>query len=105
MDVHPEQPRDLGLEPTIGDQLRLADALRLIERAEPEELRQVARLLAQQAFVTHPAAIRYLTREAGRHLRAAMGVRPMGSPPDGQPLAELLVAGAAGEEGGAAPCP
>jgi hypothetical protein len=95
MDRHPEGPRDPGLEPTIGDHLRLTDALRMIERADLEELRSVAKLLAQQAFVTHPAAIRYLSREAARNLAESFGRRP-----DGSALVELLLKGAVGESPG-----
>lgn len=92
MDRHPEQPRDRGLEPTIGDHMRLTEALRMIERADLEELRAVAKLLAQQAFVTHPAAIRYLSREAARNLAGGLGEGP-----DGSALVELLLKGATGE--------
>jgi hypothetical protein len=95
---HPERSGDGGLEPTVGDQLRLADALRLIERAGLEELRQIAQLLARQAFVTHPAAIRYLGREAAANLGRGMG----GSLERGEELVALLLAGGAGEEPGTA---
>lgn len=48
------------LEPTIGDQLRYRDALQAIAKASDDELHKVVELLAYQAFVVHPAAIRYM---------------------------------------------
>lgn len=90
---HPEQPRDAGLEPTVGEQLRLAEALQLIERAGTDDLRQIARLLAQQALMVQPAAIRYLSREAARNLGGGWRGGEAGAE-----LLELLLAGATGEE-------
>lgn len=89
---HPEQAREAGLEPTVGEQLRLAEALQLIERAGANDLRQIARLLARQALVVQPAAIRYLSREAARNLGGGWRGGEASAA-----LLESLLAGAAGE--------
>lgn len=65
---HPEHSGVSGLEPTVGEQLRLHEALQLIERASEPELRHLCRLWAQQVLVTHPAALRWLAREAAANL-------------------------------------
>ena len=66
--AHPERGRDDGLEPTVGEQLRLAQFLNALEKANEDELRQIARAMAQQVLVTFPSAMRFLAREAARNL-------------------------------------
>jgi hypothetical protein len=61
---HPEQSRDAGIEPTIGEELRYREFMLLVERASEEQLRQLIPGMARQLLVTYPAAIRWLTRLA-----------------------------------------
>lgn len=65
---HPELQGDSGLEPTVGEQLRLGEFLNALERASEQELRQLCRAMAQQVLITYPSAMRYLAREAARNL-------------------------------------
>ena len=68
-DPHPEcAGRDPGFEPTVGEQLRLAEFVTQLERIGEEELRALCRQLATLVLVTHPAAMRWLAREAARNL-------------------------------------
>lgn len=57
----------------MGEELRLGEFLRTLERASEEDLRAMCRLMARQVLVVYPAAIRYLAREAARNLA---GVQP-----------------------------
>jgi hypothetical protein len=66
--VHPERGQDDGLEPTVGEQLRLAEFLKALEKANEAELREISKQMAQQILVVYPAAIRYLSREAARNM-------------------------------------
>ena len=66
--VHPEIGGDSGMEPTVGEQLRLREAWQAIDQAGTEELRQLCRLLSQQVLVTMPAAMRWLAKEAASNL-------------------------------------
>jgi len=68
---HPEQQGDRGLEPTVGEQLRLGEFLKALEQASEQELRQMCRVMAQQVLITYPSAMRYLAREAARNLSGA----------------------------------
>jgi len=65
---HPEVGSDLSFEPTVGEHLRLAEFSNALDRANESELRQIAKLMAQQVLVTYPAAMRYLANEAARNL-------------------------------------
>ncbi len=65
---HPEIEEGNPLEPTIGEQLRLADFNNKLERLDRAELLEIAKLLAKQALVTQPSAIRFLAREAAQNL-------------------------------------
>lgn len=73
--IHPERAQDNGLEPTVGEQLRLGEFLKGLERANEGELRELCRHMAQQVLVVYPAAIRFLVREAAKN-------------PSGQPWSE-----------------
>jgi phenylacetate-coenzyme A ligase PaaK-like adenylate-forming protein len=66
--THPERERDNGLEPTVGEQLRLAQFVNALDKANEDELRQIAKQMAQQVLVTYPSALRFLAREAARNL-------------------------------------
>ena len=66
--AHPERGPDDGLEPTVGEQLRLAQFLNALDKANEAELREIARAMAQQVLVTFPSAMRFLAREAARNL-------------------------------------
>ena len=65
---HPEVEEGNPLEPTIGEQLRLADFNNKLEKLDRAELLEIAKLLARQALVTQPSAIRFLAREAAQNL-------------------------------------
>lgn len=65
---HPEGGFDSSLEPTVGEHLRLAEFINALDRANESELRQIAKLMAQQVLVTYPAAMRFLASEAAKNL-------------------------------------
>lgn len=65
---HPERGIDDGLEPTVGEQLRLAQFVNALDKANEDELREIAKQMAQQVLVTYPSALRFLAREAARNL-------------------------------------
>lgn len=65
---HPEGGPELSFEPTVGEHLRLAEFTNALDRANEDELRQIAKLMAQQVLVTYPAAMRFLATEAARNL-------------------------------------
>lgn len=66
--LHPERAQDNGLEPTVGEQLRLGEFLKLLEKATESELREICKQMAQQVLVVYPSAMRYLAREAAANL-------------------------------------
>jgi len=68
MKDHPEVKVLNTLEPTVGEQLRLVEFNKKLDQANEVELREIAKLLAKQAMVMQPAAIRYLAREAAQNL-------------------------------------
>jgi len=65
---HPESLGMQAIEPSVGDLLRLRAFLDGLEKAGEEDLREICRSMAQQVFVTHPAVVRYLSREAASAL-------------------------------------
>ena len=67
---HPEVDNQNPLEPTVGEQLRFAEFSKQLEKLDREELLEIARLLAKQALVMQPSAIRYLAKEAAQNLVA-----------------------------------
>lgn len=68
MPVHPEGGDEGGFEPTIGEELRLAEFLKGLDKANEDELRTIAKQMAQQILVVYPSAMRWLAREAARNL-------------------------------------
>lgn len=64
---HPERAQDNGLEPTVGEQLRLGAFLKALEKASEADLREICKQMAQQVLVVYPAAIRFLVREAANN--------------------------------------
>ena len=67
--AHPERERDNGLEPTVGDQLRLREFLLGLDKASEAELRELCGMMARQVMLVYPAAVRFLAREAARNLQ------------------------------------
>ncbi len=67
-EMHPERGVDNGLEPTVGEHMRLAQFLQALEKANEAELREISRKMAEQVLVVYPSALRYLAREAARNL-------------------------------------
>lgn len=67
---HPEVDNQNPLEPTVGEQLRFTEFSKQLEKLDREELLEIARLLAKQALVMQPSAIRFLAREAAQNLGA-----------------------------------
>jgi hypothetical protein len=65
---HPERERDNGLEPTVGEHMRLAKFLQMLDKANEAELREISRKMAEQVMVVYPSALRYLAREAASNL-------------------------------------
>ena len=65
---HPEAVTENVIEPTVGEQLRLAEFNKKIEKLDRLELLEITQMLAKQALVTHPSVIRYLAHEAARNL-------------------------------------
>lgn len=68
---HPERGKDNGLEATVGDHVRLGQFVNMLDRASESELREIAKTMARQVFLVHPAAMRYLAREAAANLSGA----------------------------------
>ena len=66
--MHPERGVDNGLEPTVGEHMRLAQFLQGLEKANEAELREISRKMAEQVMVVFPSALRYLAREAAKNL-------------------------------------
>ena len=67
--IEREEPREF--EPTVGDQLRLAQLVKAAEKADKEELLEMVKLLGHQVFIHYPCATRYLAKEAARNLAGA----------------------------------
>lgn len=88
--AHPERERDNGLEPTVGDQLRLREFLLALDKASESELRELCGMMARQVMIVYPATVRYLAREAARNLA--------GEPWSGTQSEELLAAFLASSE-------
>ena len=71
---HPEAADGNQIEPTIGEQLRFEEFKRTVQKLDNiEELREITVLLAKQAMVLQPSAIRYLAKEAAQNLCASSG--------------------------------
>ena len=64
---HPEASGNC-IEPTIGEELRYVEFCRSLDRARPDEVLEMAKILAKQCLVTQPSVIRYLAREAAANL-------------------------------------
>jgi thymidylate synthase ThyX len=67
-EMHSERGVDNGLEPTVGEHMRLAQFLKALDKANEAELREIARKMAEQVMVVFPSALRYLAREAAKNL-------------------------------------
>jgi hypothetical protein len=65
---HPEAGGDASFEPTVGEQLRLAQFVNALDKASEQELREISKLMAQQVLVTYPAAMRFLANEAAKNM-------------------------------------
>jgi hypothetical protein len=65
---HPESLGMQAIEPSVGDLLRLKEFLDGVEKAGERELRELCRLMARSVFVSHPATVRWLSREAAAGL-------------------------------------
>ena len=68
MKEHPEANKGNSFEPTVGEQLRFAEFSKNLDKADPKEVLEVAKMLGKQAMVTQPAVIRYLAKEAANNL-------------------------------------
>jgi len=69
--MHPhqlERDSDRGFEPTVDEHLRLGRFIAALDQASESELRQIAKMMAQQVLMTYPAAMRWLAKEAARNL-------------------------------------
>lgn len=66
--VHPEANTSGGIEPTIGEELRLAEFLKGVDRASEADLRALMPSLARQLLVVYPATMRWLARSAAENL-------------------------------------
>lgn len=69
MAIHPEAIQDNGFEPTVGEELRLAQFLNGLDRANESELREISKAMARQILVVYPSAMRWLAREAAQNLQ------------------------------------
>lgn len=65
--IHPEGSSS-GIEPTVGEELRLVEFSRGLEKLDRTGLLEIAQKLARQVLVTHPSAMRWLAREAAQNL-------------------------------------
>ena len=68
MKEHPEADKNSGIEPTVGEQLRLCEFNKRLESLGRDELLEISKVLAKQSLVTHPSVIRWLAHEAARNL-------------------------------------
>jgi hypothetical protein len=65
---HPEAGGDASFEPTVGEQLRLAQFTNALDKASESELREISKIMAKQVMVTYPAAMRFLATEAAKNM-------------------------------------
>ena len=65
---HPEVVDVAAFEPTIGEQMRLDTFLAGTESLDRDELLRAVQLLARHFYVTHPATVRWLAKEATHNL-------------------------------------
>lgn len=63
---HPECPGDQGIEPSVGEMLRLQQFLTGMRRLNERELRAICEKMAYQTLVAYPATVRWLAHEAAR---------------------------------------
>jgi len=73
-------------EPTVGERIRLGQCMKAIDQLGPEELRDLAKRLAQMALMVYPAMIRGLAREAAQNLAGV----PWGMERGGKMADELI---------------
>lgn len=66
---HPERTQDDGLQPTVGEHLRLGRFLKLLDEADEKQLKEICRAMAEQVLVVYPSAMRFMAREAARNLK------------------------------------
>lgn len=82
-----ERSRVAGrFEPTVGEHLRLGQFVAAIEKASPDQLRDLCKRLAQQALLVYPAMLRGLAWEAAENLAA----KPWGEERSEELVAELV---------------
>jgi hypothetical protein len=60
-----------AIEPSVNELLVYRRTLDDIQRMGVEELRHISRILARQALVVQPAAMRWLARDAAGNLSAS----------------------------------
>ena len=74
-----ERGKSDALEPSVGERLRLGQAISAIEKADEKQLRKLAIEMAHLVLMVHPATVRYLVKEAaeGWDPRRSMG-QPFG---------------------------
>ena len=65
---HPEAVGAGAFEPTIGEQIRLDRFLEGVKSSGREELLSAVQMLAKHFYVTHPATVRWLAKEAAKNL-------------------------------------
>jgi hypothetical protein len=63
---HPECQGSQGIEPSVGEMLRLNEFLEGIKKLGEQELRALCSRMAHQNLVAYPATLRWLAREAAR---------------------------------------
>lgn len=63
---HPECQGNQGIEPSVGEMLRLNEFLEGIKQLGEQDLRALCCKMAQQNLVAYPATLRWLAKEAAR---------------------------------------
>lgn len=69
----------MGIEPTVGELLRLREFREGLKKLGEAELREMCSLLAEQALVRYPSALRWLARETCRYASSELERERLGS--------------------------
>jgi hypothetical protein len=64
--THPECSGSQGIEPSVGEMLRLQEFLNGVRKLNERELRALCEKMAYQNLVGFPATLRWLAHEAAR---------------------------------------
>lgn len=63
---HPECQGSQGIEPSVGEMLRLNEFLEGIKKLGEQDLRALCSTMGRQNLVSYPSTLRWLAKEAAR---------------------------------------